>query len=74
MFGGPLKAFGLILSTCCTQNELDEIDSARLKNNGVFGGDIKTGDIPVGQAACSELLYECYGAHCDCVGFRVYNF
>lgn len=42
---------------------LDDIDSKRLANTGVFGGDVKKADIPVGQAACSELLYECYGAH-----------
>lgn len=42
------------------QVELDEIDSVRLANNGVFGGNVKEGYIPAGQAACSEVLYQCY--------------
>eukprot|EP00884_Botryococcus_braunii_P022291 jgi/Botrbrau1/8746/Bobra.0090s0020.1 len=40
------------------QNELDAIDRARLANGGVFGGNAD--NVPPGQAACSELLNQCY--------------
>jgi len=48
------------------QIELDEIDSARLAHGGIFGGAAAEGAVPPGQAACSDLLEECYGASPRC--------
>ena len=48
------------------QVELGDIDTARLAHGGVFGGDTAEGAIPPGQAACSDLLDECYGARTTC--------
>lgn len=42
------------------QAELDEIDTDRINNNGVFGGPAEAGTIPAGQAVCSELLNQGY--------------
>ena len=44
------------------QAKLDDIDSARLARGGIFGGAASESAIPPGQAACSDLLEECYGA------------
>ncbi len=48
------------------QVELDDIASARLAHGGIFGGAAAEGAVPPGQAACSDLLEECYGASPRC--------
>eukprot|EP01025_Chloroclados_australasicus_P000943 TRINITY_DN10312_c0_g1_i1.p1 TRINITY_DN10312_c0_g1~~TRINITY_DN10312_c0_g1_i1.p1 ORF type:complete len:425 (-),score=52.98 TRINITY_DN10312_c0_g1_i1:361-1521(-) len=40
------------------QQQLDEIDSQRI--GGIFGGSLQQGNIPKGQAVCSDLLQDCY--------------
>lgn len=39
---------------------LDKIDATRQAHGGVFGGDLKAGDIPAGQAVLSSLLAGSY--------------
>eukprot|EP01026_Neomeris_dumetosa_P000974 TRINITY_DN10238_c0_g2_i1.p1 TRINITY_DN10238_c0_g2~~TRINITY_DN10238_c0_g2_i1.p1 ORF type:complete len:408 (-),score=56.38 TRINITY_DN10238_c0_g2_i1:272-1423(-) len=40
------------------QQDLDDLDSQRVA--GIFGGSLQQGNIPKGQAVCSDLLQDCY--------------